>query len=84
MEKKCQLPFCRTKYSEVLNGHLNVSLIKLGRQLIFIIGELLEDVVQGASQPAVLVCVPPQKKGDFSITVSFIGNSGCNFHFIAD
>lgn len=66
MEKKYQLPFCRTKYSEVLNGHLNVSLIKLGRQLIFIIGELLADVVQGASQPAVLVCVPPQRKGGIS------------------
>lgn len=50
-EKKCKLLFCRTKYSEVLNGHLNVSLIKLGKQLIFLIGELLEDVVQGASEP---------------------------------
>lgn len=70
-KKKSQLPFCRTKYSEVLNGHLNVSLIKLGKQLIFIIGGLLEAVVLGASELAVLECAPPLRKvGYLSITVS--------------
>lgn len=50
--------FCSAKYSVVVNGYLNVFLIKLGKQLIFIIGELLEEVGQGTSGSTVPVRLP--------------------------
>lgn len=74
--------FCSAKYSVVVNGYLNVFLIKLGKQLIFTIGELLEEVDQGTSGSTVPVRLPLYK-GIF-LNNCFIGNLGHNFHSIAD